>query len=364
MAEHDAGLRLGAGRASALPGIGYLKAAVIAAAVAGFALLLWYSSISLLLAFAGVLLGIAFYSAAQLISHITRLPMSWSLALTLLLLAGIACGLVVLLGPHIAEQIKQLRTELPAAWEHAHWQLQDLQWGRELLEKIQKSSGSSSLRGPVGAIFSAVSTSVSVLGSLVIVFFLGLYFAADPGLYRRGMLALVPAEYQSTAAEAIEEVGRRLRRWLTGKLALMLFVGVTTSIGLWALGSPLVITLALLAALLDFIPNFGPVISAVPAVLLAFSQGPEQAVWVLLLYLTVQVVESYILQPLVQQKAVSVPPSLTLVSQMIAGSIFGAPGLILAMPLTVAVVSLVQTLYVHRYLHNASSQAAEHHAQD
>lgn len=126
----------------------------------------------------------------------------------------------------------------------------------------------------------------------------------------------------------------------------MLFVGVATGLGLWVLQMPLILTLAILAAMLDFIPNIGPVISAVPAVLLASGSGAGHVLWVAGLYLTVQIVESYVLQPLVQQRAVSLPPAVNLLAQVLIGILFGWLGVILATPLTVVAITLIEMLYV------------------
>ncbi|MDQ6678789.1 MAG: AI-2E family transporter, partial [Acidobacteriota bacterium] len=199
-------------------------------------------------------------------------------------------------------------------------------------------------------VLGTVSTTLSVIADLVVILFVGFYFAIDPGLYRRGILLLIPDKGQKRAEEVLDRLQQKLRRWLIGKLALMLFVGVATALGLWAMHMPLIAILAGLAALLDFIPNIGPIISAVPAMLLALTHSPADALWVAVLYLVVQVVESYILQPLVQQRAVSLPPSLTLCAQVLAGTLLGMFGLIIATPLTVALMNLVQALYVEDYL--------------
>lgn len=116
------------------------------------------------------------------------------------------------------------------------------------------------------------------------------------------------------------------------------------------LGIPLILSLALLAALLDFIPNIGPVVSAIPAMLIAFTNSPMLAVEVGALYLAVQIVESYVLSPLVQKRAVSLPPALTLLAQVFIGSLFGPLGLILATPLTVVLLTFIKMVYVEDLL--------------
>lgn len=336
----------------------YIQASAAVIAVVGLALAFWFGRSAFLLAFAGILLAIAFNSAAGLVSRVSGLQGGWSLAVALVLIAGIVAGLCVLVAPRIGDQIDELEAQIPQAWHGAEQRLTQTEWGRTIVSDLSSSKLFSRTEHPLTSAFSVFSSTISVLGTLIIVFFLGLYFAADPRLYRRGFLRLVPKNHQDRARQVLDELGQRLRRWLLGKLALMLFVGVATAIGLWILGSPLIVTLALLAALLDFIPNFGPVISAVPAMLLALTVGPEHMLWVGALYLAVQIVESYILQPLVQQRAVSLPPSVTLVAQILAALVLGPLGVILATPLTVAGMTLVQMLYVEDFLHNDGHHSA------
>jgi predicted PurR-regulated permease PerM len=130
----------------------------------------------------------------------------------------------------------------------------------------------------------------------------------------------------------------------------MSLVGILTALGLWLLGVPLALILGLIAALLEFVPYIGTILSAVPAILLALLQGPMQALWVVLLYFVIQSIESYLLTPLVQQRVVSLPPALVLAAQVLMGVLFGAWGIILATPLTAALLVLVQMLYIEDIL--------------
>src|SRR6185437_12528628 len=186
------------------------------------------------------------------------------------------------------------------------------------------------------------SSLASALGGAVVVLVLGLYLAADPALYDRGILKLVPKRAEQRTGEVLAHTAGQLRYWLLGKSSLMAFVGISTSIGLWFLHMPLILSLAVLAALLDFIPNVGPIISAIPALLIAFTQGPKTALEVAGLYMAVQIIESYLLAPLVFKRVVSLPPSVTLLSQVFVGSLFGLLGLILATPLSVAGLTMIK----------------------
>jgi predicted PurR-regulated permease PerM len=330
----------------------YLQAAICFGAVTSAFLLLWFASDILLLAFGGVLLAIVFRSAADFLACRVHLTAGWALLIVLVSLTGLVLAALILLGSTINSQVDQLQNDLPAAWDSAKAQLQQNRWGRELLKRAPDAIGKLPQgRGMWTGLLGAFSTTLSALANVVVIFFVGLYFAIDPGLYRRGLLALVPTNSEARTQQVLDRLNEQLRRWLLGKLGLMLCVAVFTALGLWFLRMPLIITLALLAALLDFIPNIGPIISAIPAVLLALAQGPKQALLVALLYLAIQIVESYILQPIVQRRSVSLPPSLTLIAQILMGTLFGTTGLVFATPFTVVLMNLVQMLYVEDVLH-------------
>jgi predicted PurR-regulated permease PerM len=130
----------------------------------------------------------------------------------------------------------------------------------------------------------------------------------------------------------------------------MSVVRIATGIGLWLLGIPFAATLGLLSGLLTFIPNFGPILSAVPAILLGLSHGTSQALYVAVLYLAIQAVESNLLTPLIQQRNVKLPPVLNVGFQVLLGVLFGVPGIIVAAPLAVVAMVMVKRFYVEDYL--------------
>ncbi|MFC3128985.1 AI-2E family transporter [Coralloluteibacterium stylophorae] len=155
---------------------------------------------------------------------------------------------------------------------------------------------------------------------------------------------------RAPAAEALADSGRALRLWLGGQAVAMLAVGVLTGLGLWALGVPAALGLAIIATLLDFVPLVGPIAAAVPAILLALTVDPRTGLLTTLLYLVVQQIEGNLLQPLVQQRAVELPPALLLFALIGAGLLFGVLGVLLAAPLTVVIFVLVKRLYVRETL--------------
>lgn len=185
---------------------------------------------------------------------------------------------------------------------------------------------------------------------MVVVIVVGLFLAIHPGIYTEGAVHLFPKEKRERVREVFAAEGRGLRWWLIGRLCSMLVVGLLTGLGLWLVGLPLVFTLGLLAGLLSFVPYVGPIAAAVPGLLVALT-APGVSVWmVALVYLGVQLLESNAITPLIQQRAVSLPPALLVVVQLLGGILAGLLGVLVATPLAVAVIILVQMVYVQGIL--------------
>lgn len=187
-----------------------------------------------------------------------------------------------------------------------------------------------------------------VLGDLYVVLFLGLFFTASPSAYTKGFLKLVPVKGKPEAENVINKMGLRLTKWLKGQLFAMLIVASLTITGLLIMGVPMAFVLGLMAGLLNFIPNFGPLIALVPALLIALMQGPSTALMVAALYIGVQVLESNFITPQIQQKMISIPPAMVIIAQLFMGVLTGGWGLVLAMPMLVVIMVLLQELYIRK----------------
>lgn len=320
--------------------------AVVLAVLALF-LLVWQARNVLLLIFAGMLLAVIFRGLGDFLARHSRLSRHWALGVSLVLVALLLAGVGTWAGPYFETQIDRLVEVFPEAMSNLSEGLRETDWGPVVVEQIRRFEGTLT-RGPrLFEQFTGVaSVALGVLTNLVVMLFLGLYFAAQPGLYKQGLLRLFPKRQRSHLDDVFREVWKVLGWWLWGKILAMLLVGAATWIGLWALGIPLPFLLALVAALLTFIPNFGPVFSALPAMILGFAQGLWMGLWVVLLYLGIQVVESYVITPLIQRKAVDLPPALILTSQVLLGILMGFLGLVLATPLAAAALVLVRRLWV------------------
>ena len=201
-----------------------------------------------------------------------------------------------------------------------------------------------------GMISGVATGTLGALGSLVVLAAAALYFAVSPDLYVNGTLRLIPPRHRERGHEIMHAVGTTLRWWFLGQAVDMLVVGVLTGAGLLALGIPLWGTLAVIAALCNFVPYIGALAGAVPAILVALGHGPQSALWVAALFVCVQSLEGYLVAPLIQKRTVELPPVLTIMSQTVLGTLFGPLGLILATPLTAASMVLVRKLYVEDVL--------------
>lgn len=301
----------------------------------------------ILLTFAGVLLGIFLQSLAGWTASRTGLGYGLSLALVVVVLAGLLAAGVFAGSGQIVQQSSQLADTLSETAQRVTEWLRQQGWGRWVLRQAESGSAGG---GSAGEVASTVGTALwsasNFVVYLVVIVVLGLYLAAEPGPYRRGLLLLVPPGSRERASGIGREIYEILQWWLIGRVVSMLVIGVLTTAGLAILGVPLAVFLGLIAALLTFVPNVGPLISVVPAVVVASSGGATMILWVIALYAALQTLESYAVTPLIQRKAVSLPPGVILMSQVLLGLAAGWLGLAVATPLAATVVILVRELYV------------------
>lgn len=321
------------------------------AAVAALLLFAWHAREVLLLAFAGLLVAVFLRRLATMLAARTPLGPTVALAVvTLAILASFAAAFAFQ-GPETAEEVRTLRDELPRAAEQLQRRLERYALGRKAVEAMPEPRELLPDDGDaVSRVTGVMSRTFSALANGVIILFLGIVVAATPRVYVNGLLALLPARTVPRAREVIGRVYDTLWWWLVGRLIAMTFIGVVTGIGLALLGVPLAFVLGLLAALLSFVPNIGPILSAVPAILLALVEGPRQALLVAALYAGVQAVESYVLDPIIDRKTVYLPPALTIVAQLVLALAAGLLGVALATPLTAVAMVLVTMLYVQDVL--------------
>ncbi|MDQ4121184.1 MAG: AI-2E family transporter [Acidobacteriota bacterium] len=328
-------------------------------------LLFWQGIGVILLVFAGLLFAVLFRSLASLLARYTPVPENWSLYVVLLFLAALSILSVWLILPSIQQQLYDFSEQLPKSWETARQQIANLPYGNQILSQVPQQpldlfgNQSSNVFGRITGFFS------SFLGALVnvlIVLLIGIYFAFNPKLYMGGIVKLFPANHQERARIILETLGFTLRNWIIGRTVVGILIGSATTVGLWFLGIPFAIPLGILAGLLNAVPNIGPIIAGIPAVLLALPEGFSMVGYVILLYLVLQSLEGYILTPLVQQRTISLPPVLVLSGQLLFGILFGFLGILLAVPAVAVIFTLIRMLYVEDVLGNEVEVKGERQA--
>ena len=339
----------------------FVRQAWLVAALALGTLVLWegfrFVAEVALLVFGGVLLAILLRVPAEWLERrVPHLGQGFALAIVVTLLLTLVLGVFVLFGVELAAQADRIVEDVERAVGRIRGTLEGSSWGRWLGKA--PTGGASLVSGSGMTLMSSVT---SAIVSVAFVFFTGLYLASQPTLYREGLLRLFPRSQAERAAEVFDEVGEALRWWLVGQLVAMSVVGVLTTAGLALLGAPFPVPLGLLAALLTFVPNVGPTIALVPAVLLGFLEGPGTALAVGALYLGVQTVESYAVTPIVQQRTVYLPPALTIASQLLLWMLAGTPGLFVATPLTAAALVLVRELWIEDALGETTPRRRARH---
>lgn len=318
------------------------------AIVALVVVLLWILKVSfnvLLLILAGVLIAVFFRGLADLIHRRLHVPQKGSLAISITGTLALVVLFFLFAGSRIGQQAEELSRTLPSGIESLKQQVSKSPMGQKALERASSPESQKRLMAVARTFF---HSSFGALGDIYVVLFLGIFFTVAPGVYVKGMLRLVPPGGRPRAEDVADKLGLTLKKWLKGQLFAMLVVAVLTAIGLLVMGVPIAFTLALIAGLLNFIPNFGPLIAMVPAILVALVLGPDKALMVAGLYIAVQVVESNFITPQIQKKMIHLPPALIIIAQLFMGVLTGGWGLVLATPLTALLLVLVQELYVKR----------------
>lgn len=337
----------------------FVSRVLIVIALASLTFLAWYFRDLLLLILGSVLVAVILSLIASPFHHRLSLPRGVALAIAVLLVVGLFASVGWMFGAEIRNQTETLREMLPKAVGAVQARLDSLGIPISIEQMAQggeESIGGSGIVSSIGGFAMSVG---SAIVDFVLVLVAGIFLAAQPDLYRRGVYKLVPEGRRPLLREALHDAGHGLGLWLKGRLLAMALVGVLTGLGLWLIGIPSFLTLGLLAALLDFVPFIGPIIAAIPAVLLALTLGTDTALWTALLYLGVQQVEGNILDPIVQQRMVTLPPAFLLFSMVAAGLLFGVAGIILGAPLAVVIYVLVKRLYVREALHTPTKIPGE-----
>lgn len=316
------------------------------------AVVLWQGAEVFLLVFAGFLLAVFLRGLSEFLKEHTPLSGNLSLAAVLLGIVVLTALGVWLLSDSMQNEFDQLSNELPAAFERARETIAQYPIGRRVVRQIPSAQELMNQQGGnfFGRVAAFFSSAFGAATNFVVVLIIGIYFAASPQVYREGIVNLVPKELEKRAREILSTVEFTVRRFLLGIAASMAINGTVTAVGLYFLGVPFAIPLGIITALLNFVPNIGPILASVPAILIAFSSSPTAALYVAVLYLAVQNLDGFVTTPLIQQRAVALPPVLVIAAQLLLAVLFGFLGLLVAVPLFAVVFVLVKMIYVEDIL--------------
>ena len=372
-----------------------LRAASIVAGLFIILKLLWFANELVIVAFLGTLFGIAVASGVDRLARY-KVPRGIGAALVVITFLLILYTLGSFVAPTIAQQGHELRQRLPDAVERAE------KWMNERNPALMSSllgvdssatppqaladstrakgekaaehpaekpaaqaaasdsaapahpSPSSALRDNIGKklvgsahyLFPFLTSTVEMVAGLLLILMMSLYIGADPDTYRNGILHLFPKRKRARIGEVLSAMAAMLRKWLVTQLIAMVVIGVVSTIALLVLGVKAPFALGIIAALLEFVPTIGPVLSAVPAIAMGFLDSPEKALYIGLAYLVIQQLEGHILIPMLMKGGMDLPPVLTIVTQGLMALLFGFLGLMIAVPLLAAVMVPIKMLYV------------------
>lgn len=335
--------------------------------VVGFAALLlftWHFAATLFLIFAGMLLGVALNAMTNMLGRVVSLTHSLRLTIVCLVLAGLLSGVVFLGGATIAQQatalsgtIKSQLVGVKAFLDRHGIDTSYFELGSAAAPPTDSSTPATSatpthnlpsagaIASGGGAIVSQTLKlllgTVSAVGNFFIVLFLGLTFAAQPGVYRTGLLFMAPARHRARTTVIVDRIGETLERWLIAQIITMFAVFLVTWIGLAIIGIQSSFILGIQAGLLGFIPTVGALIGGSIVVLASLASGWVAAASAFVLFLGVHAMESYILTPIIQRHALDIPPATLFAFQILLGVVFGIWGLALALPLMAIVKVMI-----------------------
>jgi predicted PurR-regulated permease PerM len=339
-------------RAGVEPGRRFtLAAALIVLSVVLGVLLIWKTSSSLLIIFAGVLFASFLDACARALGPIIPIGHAWRLTLVILILTA----LIVLGGiwgvGKLPEQARLLIRVMDAQLDVLQQYLQSFgvelfgpDGGRDFSRWFPEHDKL------FGHAQTAVGTASSFLANTLVIVFLGLLFAFDPRAYRDGVVLLVRPRSRKRVRAVLDEMGSVLRLWLVGQLIRIVLMTACVWLALYLLGLPGPFLLGAQAGLSNFVPYLGPILAAIPVGLVAMPLGLSMLIWAVGIYTVIQSIEGYVIGPLIQRRAVELPPAWALVAIVLFGSLFGVLGIALAMPLFAIGRVAVLRLYVEDYL--------------
>ncbi len=324
-----------------------VRKAAVWIGIAALVALMVFLAQPLLVIFGGMVFAATIDGGARLLGRVVKIGRGWRVAIVLVLAVLFAVWTALFAGSQIAAEAAAFPATVESqgmraiAWLQAHGFAIDA----KSLEGIAQQ-----LLGGVGQLTRAVGGVLGGFATAFLVMVLGIYFALEPDLYRRGFAWLLPTREREHFEGTAVAMGKTLRRLMAGRLLAMFVEGIATWALLAAYGVPMAGLLGLLTGLLAFLPNIGAPISGALMMLVGFSGGTDMGIYCLIVYLVVQIVDGNIIVPLVAKHTADLAPALVLGAQLIMGALFGILGLALADPL----VAMLKVALERQSLRNES----------
>jgi len=293
----------------------------------------------ILLIVGGIVFASMLDGGTRLLGRVLPIGRGWRLLIVALAFVAFLIGTVWLTGSQMAQQAETFQAVMTGQLDRG------LEWVAsfgvvpadiEIQQIIQQ------LMGSLGRLTYAVTGVLGALTSFIMIIVIGLFIAAEPRIYERGVAWMLPIRTREPFYRTADRMGHTLRRLMAGRLIGMAVEGIGTGLLLWAAGVPMAALLGLLTGILAFLPNIGAIISGVLIVMVGFSVGWETGLWAIAIYAIVQIVDGYLIVPYVARKTVDLAPAMVLGAQLLFGALFGILGLALADPIVALAKAALQ----------------------
>jgi predicted PurR-regulated permease PerM len=324
------------------------KRLIVNASIAAILFLcFWYVFDIILLAFAGALVAIILHACVDWVQRHTPkyIGPKLSYAATVLGFVILICLIGYWIVPRAISEAGQIVQIIPQSVAQLTAHLDKTDWGRHVEHGAHQLMSGSNAGSRISTLTRDAATALEYTIVIVVV---GLYGAFNAREYSNGLLRWIPEGQRQNFLKISRGVAYTLRWWIIGQLVPMVVLGIASMIGLWALGVPLAFTLGLLTGVMIFIPYVGSWIAFIPTMLVSLTRGPQTAIYVTILYLVIHLLEGYVLTPIVQKRAVLVPPTLTILALLFMWKVSGLLGASLATPIVAASLALGKMLYLHK----------------
>lgn len=321
---------------------GALTDAAIWLGIASGLFLAWHLASSLLLILAGVVFAAGLQGGERILGKVWGVPRAFRLAIVILVFVAALIGFIFFAGTQIAAQFAELQATLLKQSDRLSALAHEYGLGSGAAGSDPLAALKTQIGGSMGQILTVIGGVAGVIGALILIVTFGIFVAADPKLYERGIEWLTPNGKRAILRQTLDAMAAMLRRWVAGRLALMLFEGTLIFIGLSLVGTPLALLLGLVAGVFAFIPNLGAIASGLLMIAVGFSAGTTTGFATIGVYLVVQVADNFI-NPMIEKRAVDLAPAVVLAAQLLFGVLFGLLGVTLADPIVALIkVALAQ----------------------